>query len=112
MAPDHRFETISFGDTLPAADLGLAYTVLLHVDDANIKGVVDRITESFEKVLIVEIMEPRLRELPSEVPNYCRDRREHERLFAAYSMRWEIRRPYEWYRDQELDLSYLLLDRC
>ena len=109
LAPDHRFEHVAFEDPLPERDLCFANSVLLHVDDHNIVDLADRMTRSFRKLLIVEIMVRRIREQPDhQVPAYCRDRRDYEQLFRSFKMQFEIRKPYRWYKDRGLELSYVL----
>lgn len=110
-APRHRFRLIDFDAALPAADLCLAYTVLLHVDDRNIRDLARRITASFGKLLIVEILGRRGRDGRSSVPNYRRDRRDYERIFDRFELQLELRKPYRRYRDRGLELSYVLLAR-
>lgn len=110
-APDHRFALIEFDEPLPPGDLGLAYTVLLHIDDRNIVDVAARMSRAFRKILIVEIMDRRVRDWANSVPAFSRDRREYESLFDRYELGFEIRRPYERYASQGLELSYVLLER-
>lgn len=110
-APDHRFATIEFDEPLPPGDLGLAYTVLLHIDDANIVDIAARMSRAFGKILIVEIMDRRVRDWPNSVPAFSRDRHEYESLFDGYEPGFELRRPYQRYASQGLELSYLLLVR-
>jgi len=110
--PDRRFEHVAFEDPLPERDLCFASSVLLHVDDHNVLDLADRMTRSFRKLLIVEIMVRRIREqIGHQVPAYCRDRRDYEQLFKSFEVRFEIRKSYEWYKDQGLELSYVLFTR-
>lgn len=110
--PDYRFEQAAFDDPLPARDLCVASSVLLHADDRNVAGLAERMSRSFRKLLIIEIMQRNVREQTGhQVPAYCRDRGDYERLFASFEMQFEIRKPYLWYRDQGRELSYVLFRR-
>ncbi len=112
LAPDRRFELVAFEDPLPERDLCFASSVLLHVDDHNVIDLADRMTRSFRKLLIVEIMVRRIRaQNGHQVPAYCRDRVDYEQLFESFEMRFEIRKSYEWYKTQGLELSYVLFTR-
>lgn len=52
--PAHRFEVIGEDDALPQADVTLAHTVLLHVPDDALPGVVARFES--ETVIVSEIL--------------------------------------------------------
>ena len=104
--PDYRFEVIDFGASYPKADLYLAYTVFLHIDDKNMAGLNRRLRDVCRQLLIVEIMDPAFRELPSAVPNFVRTRSDYQRFFEAFDLELEIRRPYQHYPGA--DISYLL----
>ena len=108
LAPEHHFECVAFDDPLPRRDLCVTSSVLLHVDDRNVLGLASRMSRSFGKLLIIEIMQRSIRDSPSQVPAYCRDRADYERLFPSFDVQFEIRKPYAWYREQGRELSYVL----
>jgi SAM-dependent methyltransferase len=107
----YQFREIDFADPYPPGSLCLAYTVLLHIDDDSIQAVARHMSKTFQRLLIVEIMQRRLRNLPSKVPNYCRNRSDYEQLFGEFELEWEIRKPYRHYQAQRLEMSHLLLCR-
>jgi SAM-dependent methyltransferase len=105
--PGYRFELTDFCSSYPKADLYIAYTVFLHIDDRNMMNLSRRLADACEQLLIVEIMYPSFRNLPSVVPNFARSRADYERIFAVFEMDFEIRRPYDHYPGK--DISYLML---
>lgn len=105
--PDYRFEAIEFEAAYPKADLYLAYTVFLHIDDRHIADVNRRLKSVCRQLLIVEVMDSTFRECPSTVPNFVRSRSDYERIFQSFDLEFEIRRPYQHYPGR--DISYLLL---
>lgn len=105
--PNYQFEVIEFDTSYPRADLYLAYTVLLHIDDKNIAPIARRLAEACCKLLIVEILDPSFRNARSLVPNFIRSRAEYERVFDSFKLDFELRRPYARYPGK--DISYLLL---
>lgn len=52
--PEHHYEYVQ--DELPRADVALAYTVLLHVPDDALDGVITRLARAVRRVLVVEIL--------------------------------------------------------
>lgn len=109
--PRHRFECVAFDHPLPQRDLCVVSSVLLHVDDRNVVDLARRMSRSFGKLLIIEIMQRSVRDVPSQVPAYCRDRADYQRLFASFEMQFEIRKPYAWYHREGRKLSYVLLGK-
>lgn len=107
--PNYKFDLIQFDTTYPKADLYMAYTVLLHIDDTSIIDVAQRLTNACRRLLIVEILNPSFRNVPSVVPNFVRARYDYERLFSAFELDFELRKPYARYPGS--DLSYLLLTK-
>lgn len=104
--PSYRFQAIDFNAVLPSADLYLAYTVLLHIDDHNIADLSQRLKNACSRLLIVEIMDPKFRQFPSVVPNFVRSRSDYQRIFESFELEFELRRPYKHYPGS--DISYLL----
>ena len=109
LLPDYRFDVIGFAGPYPEADLYLAYTVFLHVDDKHMVEIARDLSKACRKLLIVEILDPSFRQAPSAVPNFVRSRMDYERTFDAFKLEFELRRPYAHYPGT--DLSYLLLKR-
>ena len=107
--PEYSFEVIDFDGPYPRADLYLAYTVFLHIDDKHIVDIARALSNACRKLLIVEILDPNFRQVPSTVPNFVRSRTDYERMFFAFDLEFEIRRSYAHYPGK--DLSYLLLTR-
>jgi SAM-dependent methyltransferase len=106
---EYRFDVIDFDGPYPSADLYLAYTVFLHIDDKHIVTIARNLSSACRKLLIAEILDPNFRKAPSAVPNFVRSRADYETIFYSYRLDFELRRPYAHYPGK--DLSYLLLTR-
>ena len=107
--PDYRFQSVDFDSPYPDADLYIAYTVFLHIDDANIADINRRVSQVCKKLLIVEVLDREFRTRPSVVPNFVRTRDEYERIFDGFSLDFEIRKPYRHYPGK--DIGYLLFEK-
>jgi SAM-dependent methyltransferase len=105
--PGYHFELTDFDAVYPQADLYLAYTVFLHIDDKTISDFDRRLRDVCRQLLIVEIMDPTFRKVPSVVPNFLRTRSDYQEIFKSFDLEFEIRKPYKHYPGK--DISYLLL---
>lgn len=106
--PDYQFDTIAYDESYPKADLGLFYTVLLHVDDENVHTVAERCKDSFRSVLVAEILGSDRRSKPASVPSFPRDKEDYQKIFSEYILKYEVRRNYARYNR---DISYLLFTK-
>ncbi len=106
--PSHRFAVIDTFGLLPIANVTLAHTVLLHVPDAALSGVIDRFESP--RVIVSEILGRHWRRL-GDPPVFNREMLDYE---AAFSPRYRIVRrqawPYPHYRDT--DLTVMEFSRC
>ena len=107
--PSYEFKMVDFDTVYPQADLYVAYTVLLHIDDENVRRMACRLTDACRRLLIVEVLEPRFRNLPSAVPNFVRSRAQYETIFSRFKLACEIRKPYAHYPGT--DISCLVLNK-
>lgn len=99
----HRFLVVEDGDPLPRADVLFAHTVLLHVPDDALPGVVARLATAAPRVLVSEIMGRQWRR-PGDPPVFNRAAEEYERAFEASGMLLAAthRRPYHRYGGVDL----------
>lgn len=104
--PNYRFEIVDFHADYPSAELYLAYTVFLHIDDQNLQQFNRRLATVCQNLLIVEVLDPVFRKRPSAVPNFVRSRADYEKIFTSFDFIFEVRKPYRHYPGR--DISYLV----
>ena len=106
-APGHLF-MIDDGLPYPAYDVTLFHTVLLHVPDHELRGVISRITGGY--VLVSEILGRHLRR-PGLPPVFNREAQDYEAAFAPHYRLVESHSyPYVHYKSERL--SILEFVRC
>lgn len=101
--PEYAFRTVRFVDEYEPADLYLAYTVLLHIDDATIPEIMRRLCAATRVLVIAEILGRRWRQ-EGATPSFSRERGEYAALAAEHGfvLDEEIRRPYHYYNGSEI----------
>lgn len=114
--PQYSFREVDLHSPYPAADVVLAYTVFLHLDDLTLAQTLQRITTQRPKfIFIAEILGHEWRR-GGTPPVFNRERREYEQLLQplGYRLATEYRRPFVRYaaepafRDKNTDLSWLV----
>lgn len=101
--PGYEFQTVNFVDEYEPADLYLAYTVFLHIDDTAIVDVINRVCRASRWLVVAEILGHRVAQ-QGTTPAFTRERSEYARLTAdqGFALEEEIRRPYHYYPGAEL----------
>lgn len=84
--PTHTFMRVDAGP-LPRAHCVLAYTVLLHIPDAELPSVVERLSVAAPRVLVVEILGRQWRGKPGSTPaTFNRELSDYASTFDAVGM--------------------------
>lgn len=109
--PSHRFVTIRYDEPYPTAECGFAYTVFLHIPDELIEDTIRKISSSFRKFVVCEILGRHWRERQGKVPVFNRDQAEYVDLFQSHGFRLEkvTLMPYAHYPNTEI--SFLVFSR-
>ena len=84
----------AYGHEWKEADTFLAHTVLLHIPDDEISGVIDR-AKQYRRIVIGEVMGRKWRR-PGDPPVFNREPEEYARLVGSYPQ--VIKVPYPRYR--------------
>jgi SAM-dependent methyltransferase len=114
--PNYRFEPIHYIDNYPPADVYLAYTVLLHVDDRAIQDCIAKLCAAAPIVIIAENLFENSRRnwlgLPKysgqpkgeQGPEFRRTRKDYQALMQqnGFVLEEEIRKPYHYYANTEI----------
>lgn len=82
--PGWRFEIAA--EDLPAADAALAWTVLLHLDDEEVKRAADRLARAAPRIVVVEIPGRKWRGGRGQPACYNREVDDYERLFSVFGV--------------------------
>ena len=82
----HQYKVINYDDSYPKAEVGFAYTVLLHVSDELIDNVTSRIAKSYDKFIVAEILGRKWRSPGQRVPVFNRDQDEYIKVFSKHGM--------------------------
>lgn len=105
--PSHRFVAVDCDDDLPRAEVTLAHTVLLHVPDDALAGVIARFTSP--RVIVSEILGRHWRRA-GDPPVFNREAEEYVSAFAPrYRLAARLEWPYPHYRDTDLTLMEFAL---
>lgn len=106
--PSHPFKIIDHNSRLPYADVLLAHTVMLHIDDLELPVIIDRFQT--KRIIISEVMGRKWRR-DGNPPVFNREPGDYEKAFAPrYSLSRMIQRPYPHY--QNTDLTVLEFHKC
>lgn len=97
--PLHRFEDAALA--LPAADVALCYTVLLHVPDEGLAATVARLAVAAPRVLVVEILGRKWRSGGKSPPVFNRESADYARAFSGMTLR-SFSKPYLRYGGVEI----------
>lgn len=106
--PQYSFYTYHIGDELPESDWIMFYTVLLHINDEDIKDYLKVVTKNTKKVLISEILG---RARWGNVWNYAfnRDLKHYDEIFEELGFKKidYFEKPYHHYKDTNISfISY------
>lgn len=104
---DYEFREVCFDDPYPPADIGLAYTVLLHIGDRQIESVVARMCNAFEYALVAEILGRKWRIPGQQVPVFNRELHEYESFFSQHGMRLYRVDSKRYHHYPDTDISFL-----
>lgn len=118
--PEYKFQKIELVGHYPPAKLYLAYTVFLHIDDANLMEIIGPITNATDKVIVAEILSKKtwfirqllkLSSIFSSHPYFPRNREDYVNLFKVFgfALSEELKKPYNFYRGAEI--SFLVFER-
>lgn len=115
--PTYSFQEADF-DHYPPADIYLAYTVFLHLDDEVLAEVLTRMAASCRKYLIIAEILGREWRRPGTPPVFNRDQQDYVSLASAAGFRLagEDARPYRHYQsnpqfaDRNTDLNVLIFE--
>jgi len=100
LRPSHRFQVIDDAKSLPASDVTLAHTVLLHVPDDALQAVVDRFESP--RLIISEILGRHWRRTGNP-PVFNREMSDYEAVLSPrYRLTGRHFRPYPHYADTML----------
>ena len=107
----HSYRVIGYEESYPEAEVGLAYTVFLHVPDDLIDGVISRASSSYKKFVIAEILGRKWRSPTQRVPVFNREQQEYVELFSKYGMSLEkvFEKKYVHYKDT--NISFLVFSK-
>jgi len=99
--PAHQFQVIAPGGRLPWGTCILAHTVLLHVADDDLPGIIS--TFATPRVMISEILGRKWRR-DGEPPVFNREESDYVDVMTAARYRLDARHdwPYQHYRDTDL----------
>ena len=106
----YRFDAVEYVGDYPAADLYLAYMLLLYVDDAAAAEIVRRLGRVASRVLIVELLGRHWRKHGYH-PLFARERAEYEELLAeqGFVLDEQVDKPYAYFPNARI--SFLLFRR-
>jgi SAM-dependent methyltransferase len=101
--PQYTFKFIQPHEQLPFSEFKFVYTVLLHVSDEAIEGMVNSLVESSSEVLVAEIMGRKWRRAGNP-PVFNREVDEYIQLFEAYGCKviHQEERPYKRYKNTNI----------
>ena len=101
---NYKYLLHNHGDPYPDADVRLVYTVLLHIDDDCIGGMIENLCEGTERVIVAEIMGRKWRG-PGTVPVFNREAEEYYTLFekCGFEKDYHNEKVYERYADPKFD---------
>ena len=116
--PQHLFRIADVGLAFPQAPAAMLYTVLLHVADADIEGVLAAVVDGRERVVIAELMDSRWRR-EGNPPVFNRDPETYIELMRAlgFGMVSFDKKEYERYAQEPFNvgkdsrLTSLVFDR-
>lgn len=100
---DYNFNTYEPFQELPPSDWVLAYTVLLHVSDADILPMLETITRNCSKVFLAEIMVQveRKQPRPGKPPVFNRAPAIYENLFNRVGFHLVTHEKKGWYKNKK-----------
>jgi len=97
----YTFQEIDIDNNYPRVDLVFGYTVFLHLDDAILKRILNRLHSSCQKYLIIGEILGREWKRPGLPPVFNRDLNDYIKLLEEYGFSFvkENKRPYKRYTD-------------
>jgi len=122
--PTYRFQVIDYVGSYPPADVYLAYTVFLHIEDLALAGILKKMAEVTSTIIVAEILTPKKPFLSSwwgrratsprqgKDPWFPRTRENYEALLRSqnFLLDEEIRRSYFYYPHTEI--SFLIFRKA
>ena len=101
---NHKYLLHNHGDLYPEADVRFVYTVLLHIDDDCIGGMIKNLCEGTERVIVAEIMGRKWRR-SGNPPVFNREAHEYIALFekCGFELEYGDEKVYERYADPKFD---------
>ena len=114
--PGYRFAEVDLDSTFDTADLIVAYTVFLHLDDRTLSDLLARLRPACRDCLVIAEILGREWRRPGHPPVFNRDLSDYANLLSQhnFSYRDEVRRPYKRYAEdprfqgRNTDLSVLV----
>lgn len=96
---EYQFRQIGFTDTYPTADAILAYTVLLHIDDASIGPMLERLCAASDVLVVAEILGRKRWRRDGNPPVFNRDLEDYISLMRQHGFRlaYTQEHPYQHY---------------
>lgn len=101
--PQYNFKLLIPSTPLLFSEFKFVYTVLLHVSDEAIKGIVESLVESSSEVLVAEIMGRKWRR-PGSPPVFNREGDEYIALFESFGCKPILNeeKPYTRYKNTNI----------